>query len=1185
MSRNTLRFGIFTLVMLLWLPLAFASIDFSATSVERITACPCTLLTSAIQVQNTGTEVEVITVAIGGPAAAWTTYAPTELFLMPGAQEKVFLYIQAPCTAQGAYALIIDLTANDGLKKRIEQQIVYDRCMNADIVPIISEQSVCSGELAQYQFSLANTGTFIEGYEITPQDVVQYSSLYENPVFLAPGDSRIVDVFIQFPGDRLGNITTNILVKALTSGITVETPVTLTLRDCNPFTLQMGARDPQTLFNATQDATYTICQGAQYTIPYQITNLGSISAEFTPYLMNAPSWAAIDPAPLALGAGQSATGYIAVEAPFDSVSVQQPTIIAQRAGVSHSVPFTLDIQNCYTPEIAEKRPTRIPIPRAETFTSIPIQNTGTQEATYRFSILTNEAWITLNPEQGILQPGEEAFVELKTIPTAETASGAYPIILTVTTQDDLEYSKQFSLVLDGGFAWEYVAYASAGLLVLLVVILIMLMRKKSAQVTVKEAVKREVPRAYEKPKRPSIIGRWMSKGIEFIKAHKAAVLINGALVIVAALLFFFLPDVLELLGLGWGWIADYRWYIASSVALLIIFIILAVHLINRRVKKTMVSERRAAPEKIAAPKKPRRFLWNAIKAIIVVAFITVLVYFYEYIPDVVKTFFLAYWIFLISGIAVLIVFIVIARWLKRRPQTEEKKVVIERKVAPKIIPEDAPAAIRVPKKSLIIPVLLALVIILGIGYVVWQSVDWDLVTSPEHLSVYGWYYIAGAVIALIMIIIFVRFGMENRRTQVCSLAPYPADTSISFPLKPATGLGELTLTLKKRSTGKVTVRGLGRKPTFLRAASLVYQYVELDPSDLDENAFTNLSVRFKVRKTWLIDHNLSSEDIVFRRYEDNAWTDVPTKIVDQDNTFVYFEAKLVYFSYFAICAQEEAAEREAPEVEEPTQRSWIPYLVLFAIIAVLLGLSYYISMTAIPPSLEEEYSSDPILDAIPGNYQYNSEGDVVNRDTGAVLSREEYARLLTDSIESITAQTSIRREEIAQLITILNPDQEVPESKEGLPTQIMTEDIQQTLDLTTYFTDPDGDVLMFTAIAPEHITILIQGGIATFVPEKDWYGIATATFIADDGKGGINESTVTLIVRDAPEPSGLAAVKERVTRADGQLQSVGSWIKNNFRDYWLYAIIGIIVLVILIAFIVYHKKILDFLEEDTKKKK
>ena len=138
--------------MLLWLPLAFASIDFSATSVERITACPCTLLTSAIQVQNTGTEVEVITVAIGGPAAAWTTYAPTELFLMPGAQEKVFLYIQAPCTAQGAYALTIDLTANDGLKKRIEQQIVYDRCMNADLVPIISEQSVCSGELAQYQF-------------------------------------------------------------------------------------------------------------------------------------------------------------------------------------------------------------------------------------------------------------------------------------------------------------------------------------------------------------------------------------------------------------------------------------------------------------------------------------------------------------------------------------------------------------------------------------------------------------------------------------------------------------------------------------------------------------------------------------------------------------------------------------------------------------------------------------------------------------------------------------------------------------------------------------------------------------------------------------------------------------------------------------------------------------------------
>jgi hypothetical protein len=95
---------------------------------------------------------------------------------------------------------------------------------------------------------------------------------------------------------------------------------------------------------------------------------------------------------------------------------------------------------------------------------------------------------------------------------------------------------------------------------------------------------------------------------------------------------------------------------------------------------------------------------------------------------------------------------------------------------------------------------------------------------------------------------------------------------------------------------------------------------------------------------------------------------------------------------------------------------------------------------------------------------------------------------------------------------------------DGIPDQTWQEDLAHKIDLNKYFKDPDGDALEFANTELEHINVEINNGIATLTPEADWFGTETATFVADDGNGGIVESNeVKLTVLSSPDilPRGI----------------------------------------------------------------
>ncbi len=124
----------------------------------------------------------------------------------------------------------------------------------------------------------------------------------------------------------------------------------------------------------------------------------------------------------------------------------------------------------------------------------------------------------------------------------------------------------------------------------------------------------------------------------------------------------------------------------------------------------------------------------------------------------------------------------------------------------------------------------------------------------------------------------------------------------------------------------------------------------------------------------------------------------------------------------------------------------------------------------------------------------------------------------------------------------------------GIPAQAWDEDTRLTLDLGTYFKDPDGDALVYTYTPIPHIIVTISGNKAMLMPEKDWFGTATTSFTATDGKGGkVTSNVVSLTVRDVAEPT--------------------FWtnLLAGLEHYSLYIVTGIILLVVLISILEYRR--------------
>ena len=168
-----------------------------------------------------------------------------------------------------------------------------------------------------------------------------------------------------------------------------------------------------------------------------------------------------------------------------------------------------------------------------------------------------------------------------------------------------------------------------------------------------------------------------------------------------------------------------------------------------------------------------------------------------------------------------------------------------------------------------------------------------------------------------------------------------SDLSVSAPL--ATPVQELSIATEPVNVGgnsaieKANVTGKGVSEMVVTAMLLstlpsgvpsvvdpVYQYIDVTPAH-----FTTISlavIEFGVPLSWIEEQHTTPASIALARFQDGAWTNLPTTLIREANGHAYFRAESPGFSIFAIVAVKGSviAASAAQATEVTTEQITVP---------------------------------------------------------------------------------------------------------------------------------------------------------------------------------------------------------------------------------------------------------------------
>jgi len=144
-----------------------------------------------------------------------------------------------------------------------------------------------------------------------------------------------------------------------------------------------------------------------------------------------------------------------------------------------------------------------------------------------------------------------------------------------------------------------------------------------------------------------------------------------------------------------------------------------------------------------------------------------------------------------------------------------------------------------------------------------------------------------------------------------------------------TPLEEIKITAANNITNiKINIKKLEEKPANVTTppSEKIYIYLNIE-ENINESDIASFTVKFKVEKTWITNNSIDKNMIVLMRYHNGSWQELPTTLVKEDETYVYYEATVTGFSIFAIAAKEKVS-----------PFSWIIYIAITAITLAIIAI-------------------------------------------------------------------------------------------------------------------------------------------------------------------------------------------------------------------------------------------------------
>ena len=1076
-----------------------ATEDFVASMDATFNTCQCYPLSKQIVITNTGDIASTYSLYLNGNGATLAALQTPSFTLEPGQSRYTTLNFLSTCQELGNYPFSVLIQTSLGLEKELKSNIEVQKCKTLQVDALSGNQIVNNCGEARFTFRINNLGLQDEIVDISvDKNVASSVSLSENPVLLAPQKAKDVYLYVATSCDQEGDIPFTASFSGQNSGLHFDNALNVLVHNKD---VPVVGGDITTLEFGREESAAEI--------PLENTGFGTVT--YNLFVTQGPSWISIEPSSLTLP-GYSVSSFTLVSAPPEDAEsgTYNVEVVAQVAdtGVTYTKSFTITLPEQESPSVLTGLFSGFSLPmililvgglllllliillivilaRRKRHSGVEEPRSSSKGAKEQRATERKLAALEAREKRNMLreqkraekeQQHAEKMMVLEQRRAEKLASReekrAEKLREREERQAEKERRKQEKRDAKEAKLQERIA-------------------ARESRILEKENKKRENQEAKEKHLLKNALLKDLRKNYNLVEKEDElpaelqeekkpwlwiALLVLFLLIAGTTLIWFFYNFFIMYL----------PFFIIGFIVLIIVLILLSVYW-N---KKERINRLRSTVEGRKLEKELQKEVTD----------------YYQLIPKrqefvaTAKT----------TGLT------------DKERRKEEKLAAKEAKKAAKASRQLASEEGYIPTQEprswrwLWITFLVVLLIAAIAALIIYQT---------NFVVLYWPYFTAGFVILIVLILIidYLRFGNKKRQEWQYLEKGEEAVVLLSW----RKGLTEIYFTVKNAVTQpRLIIKRLKATPLIGLDAE-IYQYFEVEKTNIKTQDVDQATFRFKIRKNWLQKNNISEEKVKLYRHIGSKWGAIPTNFVGEDETFMYFEAKTSGFSYFAIGgkplveqvyavpepeedlkptkkakAQTKRSQKEVvPEsTEEETSKLWILWVSIAIILLLLIGFVGYKIMNA-----QESVSSD-------------------------------------------------------------SPQVEIPPvstDEAGIPRQIWTINTKHTLDIGSFFNDPDGDKLVYSVDGNDNIKITFENGIATLLPEKDWMGQEKVTFSADDGEyDPVESNQVRLFVLS----------QEQFDQNNAGSSSNGT--------LWLIVVVGIIVLVLIIIAVEYAKKHKEDSEEE-----
>jgi PGF-pre-PGF domain-containing protein len=100
----------------------------------------------------------------------------------------------------------------------------------------------------------------------------------------------------------------------------------------------------------------------------------------------------------------------------------------------------------------------------------------------------------------------------------------------------------------------------------------------------------------------------------------------------------------------------------------------------------------------------------------------------------------------------------------------------------------------------------------------------------------------------------------------------------------------------------------------------VYEYFEVGLTNFTNDDIEKATIGFRVNKIWLDKNKINKTTVKLNRYFNTSWQVMPTDFIGESSSFVYYEAQIPGFSYFAITGEEIKTIPGTPNICTPNDK-------------------------------------------------------------------------------------------------------------------------------------------------------------------------------------------------------------------------------------------------------------------------